>query len=220
MDLSALIFAALKSAKTANERIDNLPKPLAPMGTLGTGGTIESLPTASADNYGYYYVVITDGTYAGQSMKAGDTTFSNGTAWVLVPSADEPSVIDDSVTSTALTWSSSKIANELGGVVKTLTYIGNGQNTNEITFPETPKVILSIQGAYSSDGGWLFSDVIIWGFTEWGAQHLRAVTSPLGGSVTEWNMQTEFNGNKLIITGANASNAFNVADITFTVCYI
>ena len=41
-------------------------------GTLGTGGTITTLPTASASNVGYTYKVITNGTYASQTAKAGD----------------------------------------------------------------------------------------------------------------------------------------------------
>lgn len=138
----ALALAALKKAKVANERIDALPKPLAPMGTLGTGGTIESLPTASADNYGYYYVVITDGTYAGQAMKAGDTTFSNGTSWVLVPSADEPTpiVISDILTagSTTLTFSNSAItADSLIDVYADVWYSNSIQSAGSVvlTFP-------------------------------------------------------------------------------------
>ena len=78
MDLSALIFAALKSAKTANERIDALPLPMVFKGSLGTGGTISTLPTASSSNEGYVYIVITDGTYAGQFAKAGDLFVSDG----------------------------------------------------------------------------------------------------------------------------------------------
>jgi hypothetical protein len=139
MDLSALIFAALKSAKTANERIDNLPKPLAPMGTLGTGGTIESLPTASADNYGYYYVVITDGTYAGQAMKAGDTTFSNGTEWVLVPSGDDAGgglVISQTLTAgqTSITFNNSAIlATSFISVASEAWYTASTQTTGSVT---------------------------------------------------------------------------------------
>lgn len=41
-------------------------------GTLGTGGTITSLPTAAAGNLGYAYKVITAGTYASQAAKVGD----------------------------------------------------------------------------------------------------------------------------------------------------
>ena len=41
-------------------------------GTLGTGGTITSLPTAAAGNLGDAYKVITAGTYASQAAKVGD----------------------------------------------------------------------------------------------------------------------------------------------------
>jgi glucose dehydrogenase len=42
-------------------------------GSLGTGGTITSLPTASSANEGFTYKVITAGTYASQTAKVGDT---------------------------------------------------------------------------------------------------------------------------------------------------
>lgn len=71
--------------------IDNLPEPMVFKGSLGTGGTITTLPTASAENKGYVYKVITDGTYASQAAKVGDTFISDGSAWVLIPSGDEPS---------------------------------------------------------------------------------------------------------------------------------
>ena len=69
-------------------------------GSLGTGGTITTLPTASSANNGYVYKVITDGTYASQSAKVGDTFISDGSAWVLIPSGDEPS---GTVTSVGMT---------------------------------------------------------------------------------------------------------------------
>ncbi len=59
-------------------------------GTLGTGGSATSLPDAAAGNTGWTYKVITDGTYAGQAAKVGDVFISNGSAWILVPSGDEP----------------------------------------------------------------------------------------------------------------------------------
>lgn len=61
-------------------------------GTLGTGGTITSLPTASANTVGDTYKVITAGTYDSQAAKVGDVFIcSDSPAWVLVPSGDEPS---------------------------------------------------------------------------------------------------------------------------------
>jgi len=40
---------------------------------------------------GYTYKVITAGTYASQAADVGDTFISDGSAWVLIPSGDEPS---------------------------------------------------------------------------------------------------------------------------------
>lgn len=48
-------------------------------GSLGIGGTITSLPTATAINNGFTYKVITEGTYANQNAKVGDMFISNGT---------------------------------------------------------------------------------------------------------------------------------------------
>ena len=66
-------------------------------GTLGTSGTITTLPTANASTWGDTYKVITAGTYANQAAKVGDTftcakpTGSTTYSWVLIPSGDEPS---------------------------------------------------------------------------------------------------------------------------------
>jgi len=67
-------------------------------GSLGTNGTITTLPTASSSNEGHVYKVITAGTYASQTAKIGDTFISDGTAWILIPSGDEPSGTVTSVT--------------------------------------------------------------------------------------------------------------------------
>lgn len=88
------------NVNTVNTKIDNLPKPMIFKGSLGGGGTITTLPTASNDNKGFTYKVITDGTYAGQTAKIGDTFISDGTTWVLIPSGDEPS---GTVTNVAIT---------------------------------------------------------------------------------------------------------------------
>ena len=84
--------------KYVDDSITNLPEPMLFKGSLGTGGTITSLPTASASNEGYTYKVITAGTYASQAAKVGDTFISDGTAWVLIPSGDEPSGTVTSIT--------------------------------------------------------------------------------------------------------------------------
>ena len=82
-------------------------------GTLGTGGTIQTLPTASSSNEGYTYKVITAGTYASQSANIGDMFISTGTDWTYVPSGDID-IIDDSTTSATKVWSSLKTSTEIG----------------------------------------------------------------------------------------------------------
>lgn len=81
----------IPTAKAVWSAIDALPEPMIFKGTLGTGGTITDLPTASSANEGYTYKVITAGTYAGKAAKVGDTFISTGSAWELIPSGDEPS---------------------------------------------------------------------------------------------------------------------------------
>ena len=88
----------------ARDLIANLPSPMVFKGTLGTNGTITSLPSASASNEGFTYKVITDGTYASQTAKVGDVFISNGEKWTLVPSGDEPSgTVTNVATGTGLT---------------------------------------------------------------------------------------------------------------------
>ena len=143
MELTGLIFAALASAKKANKRIDTLPLPMVFKGSLGTGGTISTLPTASSSNEGYVYIVITDGTYAGQSAKAGDLFVSDGTSWVLVPSADDAGgclVISQTLTAgqTSITFSNADIlATSFISVASEAWYEASTQTTGSvtITFP-------------------------------------------------------------------------------------
>ena len=79
------------TGKAVAAALATLPEPMVFKGSLGTGGTITTLPTASSSNKGYVYKVITAGTYASQTAKVGDTFISDGSLWVLIPSGDEPS---------------------------------------------------------------------------------------------------------------------------------
>lgn len=79
------------SGQAVAKAIAELPEPMVFKGSVGTNGTIVSLPPANKDNMGFTYKVITDGTYAGKKAKAGDTFISDGTEWILIPSGDEPS---------------------------------------------------------------------------------------------------------------------------------
>ena len=138
MELTGLIFAALASGKKANERIDTLPLPMVFKGTLGTGGTISTLPTASTENEGYVYIVITDGTYAGTSAKAGDTFVSDGSSWVLVPSGDDSGslVISQTLTAgqTSITFNNASItATSFISVASEAWYTASTQTTGSVT---------------------------------------------------------------------------------------
>ena len=99
------------TAKCVYDAIQALPHPMQYKGTLGTNGTITSLPSAASSNEGFTYKVITAGTYADQEAKIGDVFISNGSAWTLIPSGDD---IDDS-------WRNIKVngTEELGSGVST-----------------------------------------------------------------------------------------------------
>ena len=63
-------------------------------GTLGTDGTIQSLPTASVAVLGHAYKVVTKGTYNGVTAKVGDMficyeSSANTYTWMLIPSGDD-----------------------------------------------------------------------------------------------------------------------------------
>ena len=94
--------------------IANLEKPVIFKGTVGTGGTVTSLPTAQANTRGYEYQAIEAGTIpAAQSASGSQETYDIGDmlicaltsaegvtpqtfGWVVNPSGDEP---DGTVTS-------------------------------------------------------------------------------------------------------------------------
>lgn len=87
-----------KVATTAyvHAAVDALPEPMVFKGTVGTGGTITALPVNGTATVGDTYKVITNGTYAGEAAKVGDTFICNSktssaNTWVLIPSGDEPS---------------------------------------------------------------------------------------------------------------------------------
>jgi len=125
--------------------IDNLPEPMVFKGSLGTGGTITTLPAASDSNKGFTYKVITAGTYASQSAKVGDTFISDGSAWVLIPSGDEPSgtVTNVAVTSAdgSITVSGSPITSS--GTIDIAVHADNALS-NSSTKPLQNQVITNI----------------------------------------------------------------------------
>ena len=118
----------LATALAVYRAIDNLPEPMVFKGTLGVGGTITSLPTASSLNEGFTYKVITAGTYASQSALIGDIFVSNGSSWVIIPSGDD---VED-------TW---RTININGTQFK-----GNGISTGLINFKNGSNISISGSG--------------------------------------------------------------------------
>lgn len=73
--------------------IDNLPEAMVFRGTVGTGGTITTVPVDGSANVGDTYKVITDGTQAGEEVKVGDmitclTKTASANTWVVIPAGD------------------------------------------------------------------------------------------------------------------------------------
>lgn len=122
--------------------INALPTPMVFKGTLGTGGTITTLPSASASNEGYTYKVITAGTYQGIVCKVGDVVTSNGSDWVLIPSGDTDSD----------TWRSVKIngTEKLGNAISTGAVDFEQGDNITITFDaDGNKIIVATTGIYT-----------------------------------------------------------------------
>lgn len=190
-----IALAALKSAKSANERIDTLPLPMVFKGTLGNGGTIETLPAASSDNVGFVYIVITNGTYSGQTAKAGDLFVSDGISWVLVPSADEPYLN-----------------------VKSFTYTGGGQATHDIVFPEIPVYVFDIYGSGSGDDA---IEINMKPFV-WGEPNTICLTSyiSLNSNGVTRRCNCSYNDKTLTLSASSSGYSANVLGKTYTVYYI
>ena len=72
------------------------------------------MPAAAVKNKGHTYKVITDHSADSKcpACKAGDMIISNGSAWVVIPSGDEPSgTVTSIATGTGLTATGEKVTN-------------------------------------------------------------------------------------------------------------
>ena len=109
-----------------------LPDAMVFRGSLGTGGTISVLPVDGSASVGDTYKVITDGTYAGQVAKVGDTFICltktlNANTWVHIPSGDEPS---GTVTSVKIEGSGAIVVDDESAIttsgVRTISHANSG----------------------------------------------------------------------------------------------
>lgn len=66
-------------------------------GTVGTGGTVTTLPT-SGYKQGDYYVVCAEGTYAGETCEVGDMIFANKDYASGAVAADDWDIVQSNIT--------------------------------------------------------------------------------------------------------------------------
>lgn len=88
-DQTSSVPTDTKMQEYVTAAIEAMPEPMIFKGSVGTGGTISSLPAASASNEGFVYIAITAQTTGTPTYEVGDTLISNGTEWVVIPSGDE-----------------------------------------------------------------------------------------------------------------------------------
>ena len=127
-----LTFNGNKSLASEISRLDNritdLPEPMVLKGTLGVGGTIETLPTASAENEGWTFKCITAGTYEDLTLKVGDTVTCfnppNTSTYYWDKTGSQDTDTD--------TWRAIKV----NGVEK----LGNGISSGAVDFEDTTNV--------------------------------------------------------------------------------
>ena len=157
------------SGKGVADALDSLPNPMVFKGSLGTGGTITTLPVDGTANIGDTYKVITDGTYASQSAKVGDqficdSKTSSANTWTYIPSGDEPSGTVTSVglqnsTNGGLTITSSPVTTSgtisVGHTNVITAGTAKGDDSKTLTFGGTftvPSVTYDVNGHITSKG--------------------------------------------------------------------
>ena len=182
--------------------IADLPEPMIFKGTLGTGGTITSLPTASASNEGYTYKVITAGTYASQSAKVGDLFVSakpegaSAYSWVIIPAGDTDSD----------TWRNIKVngTEKLGNAISTgaVDFV-NGTGTTATFNATGSKVAYNVTYGDAANTACQGNDSRL--------SDARTPTSHTHGNITNGGaLQTNdiaiASGDKLVVTDSSDSN--------------
>ena len=104
-------------------------------GTIGTGGTITTLPTASDANKGYVYMVKTAGTYASQACEVGDMIVSNGTSWDVINGENQVTN-----TGTTLEWGNATTIATVDGTNITATLPANPNTWRSVQVNGTEKL--------------------------------------------------------------------------------
>lgn len=103
-----------------------------------------------------------------------------------------------------------------GSSVKTLTYTGNGSETTSITFPETPTIILSIDGPGTGTG------MVSLASFRYGSNAVSGAWSDTANSQTGTiSLRASVSNNVLTLSGGqNVGARCNISGETYTVVYI
>ena len=97
-EIDMAVTIAMNARNIAERALESSVKAMIYKGTVGTGGTIESLPVADETNIGWTYLAITAGTTPDDTPKSyeiGDMIISNGEEWTVVPAGDDPVLWSD-----------------------------------------------------------------------------------------------------------------------------
>lgn len=160
-------------------------------GTLGTGGTITSLPEASSSNKGWVYVVSVAGTYASKEAQIGDMFVSNGSSWdliqgtVKVENSGPTIVAGASDASTIATIEGTSITAKVSVTAGSATI---ASKTGNVVTIKTGVTQSGTSGTIGNDTG---TDIVLDDVAITGAANELSVTSATyGGATATTNAQT------------------------------
>lgn len=106
--------------------------------------------------------------------------------------------------------------------IKKLTYTGDGNLTNQITFPTTPKMIIKITGSGSSAPIIECGNIVYNQETEYYTRYLETTPSTYGATWKAEKGSITYSGNTMTLTTTSsaASGALNTNNREYTVYYI
>lgn len=207
-----------KLATTAfvHDVVDTLPTPMVYRGTLGTGGTITTLPVDGSANVGDVYKVITAGTYTSQAAKIGDifichTKTSVSNSWDYIPAGDDVDVTEVSAGVGLTTQSGSAITTT--GTIKAKLQNETKLGANASTVSNPGSLTTNIQPVLTDNSGNLAvkvdkSDVGLGNVTN--DSQVKKISSSTSGNIVTWSgtdgATVSDSGKAIATTFANNAN--------------
>ena len=160
-------------------------------------------------------VCITNGQYVIESVLFTFSISSADNLHITKKTTPEE-LIDDNHVTLKTTFSSNKIMSLFNGLVKTFTYIGDGEVINNITFPEKPQTVLGIIGYYDTTTTGL---ILPFSYGQPRSCHL-GLSDNLAAAASTRTVLLSYSDNDVNIESANSVRSCNVIGQTYTVYYI